>query len=82
MAKAVEEVLAAVMALDDQGQARIYQKLREKIEISTDPEYVQAWEAEIRARLKEIDSGDAEMLPWDDALKMIKRDGAGGDQTA
>jgi hypothetical protein len=46
---------------------RLEMSLREDKE----PGYDQAWEAEIKRRVDELDRGEAELIEWDDAMKFI-----------
>ena len=73
MTKSAQHILEQAIALDYDDRAELVELLADTLEPSTDPEYVAAWEAEIEARLSEIDSGQATMIPVDEAMRMIER---------
>ena len=81
MTKAVEKILEEVNALNDAERDELFDMLRVATEPSTDPEYIAAWDAEIRDRLADIESGTAKMIPWEQALEMIRRGEVDGEAT-
>ena len=61
MTKTAEQVLQQAMALQPADRIELAERLLEaggeSTEVSDDPEYLAAWEAEINRRLEDIDAG-------------------------
>ena len=68
------------MALDEDDRVELIDQLSDTLEPSTDPEYVAAWEAEIKARLDDIDSGRAKMIPAEETIRLIRKQAGCDDQ--
>jgi hypothetical protein len=60
---------------------QLIDRLSESIEPRTDPEYVAAWEAEIQARIGQVERGEVKLIPWREAIEMIGPAGENGKQT-
>jgi hypothetical protein len=82
MTEAAARLLEQVLLLSEEDQGEIADRLLEKTEPFDDPELAAYWEAEIRRRVEEIDSGKAEMIPWPEARCMIVEDAEGDDAAA
>jgi putative addiction module component (TIGR02574 family) len=71
MTKSAKQVLEQAMALDLDDRAELVEQLSDTLEPSTDPEYVAAWEAELRRRIDAHESGESKGIPWEEARKQI-----------
>jgi len=81
MTATAKQVLEQAMALDEGDRVELIGRLSESLEARTDAEYVDAWGAEIKSRLDDIDSGRAKMIPAEEAIRII-RERAGCDGKA
>ena len=73
MTKAAQSILERAMALDNADRTELAEMLAGTLEPSTDPEYVAAWEDEIRRRIAEVESGAEKPIPWREAMEQIRR---------
>ncbi|MBA4180685.1 MAG: addiction module component, family protein [Anaerolinea sp.] len=64
MSTAAEEVLAQAMKLDADEREWVAEELLGSLE--TMPPLSEAWQAEIRRRVEEIEDGTAELVPWEE----------------
>ena len=62
----VSEILASALRQPEQDRARIAETLIASLDAKADREIEQAWQLEIDKRLREIDSGSVECLPWEE----------------
>jgi putative addiction module component (TIGR02574 family) len=81
MTKIAEQILSSAMALSEQERAEMAARLIDTLDLTEDADYVPAWEAEIRDRLKGLDTGVVEAIPWSEARATIRRGGADERQT-
>jgi putative addiction module component (TIGR02574 family) len=51
----------------------------DELDPAADPEYAEAWTAELVRRMRELDSGEVKELSWDEARQVIRR---GGDESS
>jgi putative addiction module component (TIGR02574 family) len=79
MTKAARDVLSAAMTLSESERADVAAQLLDTLDSAADPDYARAWEAELLNRIREIDEGSAELIPWEDARRMIRRGSADGE---
>ena len=59
------------MELDEDERQLLAIRLGMSIGDEKEPGYDEAWSAEIKRRLEEIDRGDADLVDWEEAEKLI-----------
>ena len=64
MSTAAEELLAQALKLAPEDREMVAVELAASLE--KDPGYDDAWAAEIKRRVEEIDTGAAELVPWEE----------------
>ena len=67
------EVLKLALTLDEQGRASVAGALIESLQPEADPDAEQAWDAEIRRRVEELDSGAVQTIPWSEVRRRLFR---------
>lgn len=67
-----EEILRSALALSDAERAKIAASLIRSLDAKGDEQADAAWAAEIERRIKSIDHGEVELIPWDDVLQEIR----------
>ncbi len=72
MSRAAEEVLEAAMALSDEERAEVAARLQESLGGFATPQIAAEWDAEIAARLKEIDEGSVQMIPAEEVHRELR----------
>ena len=72
MTKAAQSIFEQAMALEYEERAELVEMLSGSLELSTDPEYVAAWDAEIKRRIDEVEAGTAKLIPVDEFLKHLR----------
>ena len=82
MTEAAARLLEQLLLLSEEDQGEIADRLLENTGPFDDAELAADWEAEIRRRVEEIDSGRAEMIPWPDARRMNMEDTQADDAAA
>ena len=60
------EVYKQALDLGERDRATLAGLLIESLEEEPDNDLEAAWKAEVQRRIEEIDSGDVEMIPWED----------------
>lgn len=73
MTTTAKQLLEQVMALDVEDRSELIDCLVDVAEAGTDPKYTAAWEAEIRARIEDVERGDVKRIPWREAIEQIGR---------
>lgn len=66
-----EDVLKQALTLDEKGRASVAGALIESLDPQIDPDAEEAWDAEIRRRVEELDSGAVKTIPWSEARKRL-----------
>ncbi len=66
MARSAAELFNEASGFDEHERATLAGLLLESIEQEPDPEVEEAWKIEIERRIKEIDSGGATLIPWEE----------------
>ncbi|MGE3074033.1 MAG: addiction module protein [Dehalococcoidia bacterium] len=66
-----ESVLNQAMELDEDEREMLAIRLGMSLREQKEPGYDEAWAAEIKKRLEEIDRGEAELVDWEEAEKLI-----------
>jgi hypothetical protein len=59
------------MELDEDERQLLAIRLGMSIGDEKEPGYDEAWSAEIKRRLEEVDRGDADLVDWEEAEKLI-----------
>ena len=60
-----KEILASALQQPEKERARIAETLIASLDAGPAPEIERAWQDEIDRRLRQIDSGDIECIPWE-----------------
>ncbi len=66
-----ESVLAQALELTEDERELLMVRLGLTLRETPSDEYDAYWTAEIKRRLEALDGGEEELIPWDDAEKMI-----------
>jgi putative addiction module component (TIGR02574 family) len=65
------EILKQALALPSKDRAALADSLLESLDQEVDEDAEQAWHAEIQKRLREIEDGTVEMIPWEEAERRL-----------
>ena len=66
-----KQLYDSAMQLSDTDRAELAASLIESLDAGFDLDVEAAWDAEIKRRVEEIDSGAVTTIPWTDARRMI-----------
>jgi putative addiction module component (TIGR02574 family) len=69
-----KDLLEQALKLPPEARAAIAGTLLQSLDNQIDPDSEAAWTAELEARIRELDSGAARVVPWPEARKRIKED--------
>lgn len=58
-------VLRQALGLSSKDRARLASQLIESLDGEQDPDVDAAWDAEIKRRMEEVNSGKAKLIPWE-----------------
>jgi len=61
----IDDLLRSAMELPAEQRLALATELLESVEGPEDPEWAQAWAAELDRRLKELDAGTVKPVPWE-----------------
>jgi len=67
----VQDILDIALQLPDQERADLAASLIESLDQPFDLDARDAWAAEIRQRVADLDSGAVKAIPWDEARQVI-----------
>jgi putative addiction module component (TIGR02574 family) len=67
----LEQVRAEAAQLSDDEREILMLELAASLEPSSQQEYDRDWEEEIRRRLRELDEGRAETIPWEEVRERL-----------
>jgi putative addiction module component (TIGR02574 family) len=67
-----QQLLQTALALPEAERAEIAASLIRSLDTEIDEDAEAAWAAEIERRIKSIDSGDVELIPWDDVMREMR----------
>jgi len=72
-----QQLLDAALAMPESDRAHLAASLLRSLDPPDDPGADAAWSAEIGRRIRSIDDGSAELLPWNDVTTEMRqrRDG-------
>lgn len=76
MTQTAEKILSEAMKLNEAERIELAERLLDNVDSEKDSDYSQAWEAEIRERERQLDSGEVQAIPWEEVRKMMRTDGA------
>lgn len=64
MSRDAEQILKEALALSPEARAALADSLLDSLDTEVDEDAELAWQAEIERRLKEVQSGRAQLTPW------------------
>jgi putative addiction module component (TIGR02574 family) len=67
----VARVLNDALCLPPEARAALAGSLLDSLDQEVDPDAEAAWRDEIRRRVKAIDAGEVQLVPWDEARRKI-----------
>ena len=71
MKQNIADILKEALKLPPEARAALAETLLDSLDDTVDQDAETAWEAEIVMRLKEIDEGKVNMVPWAEARARI-----------
>jgi len=78
MSVTVEELLRQALKLDPKARAELAALILESVPTESAEEVDAAWEAEIRRRVQELESGSVKTIPWEEVREKLIRSEGGG----
>lgn len=72
MSTDAENLYQAALKLSGDERSQLAYRLLDSIEGERDPDYEEAWAAEIARRVEEIENGTAEMLSWEEVRAKLR----------
>lgn len=72
MERDAADVLRDALALAPEARAALIDSLISSLDQGVDPAAEEAWREEIYRRLKQIDSGAVELIPWEEARRRLR----------
>lgn len=78
MTKATEAVLVNALRLGPDERAELAAALLASLDGPADPDADAAWALEIRRRIRALDDGTVELVPWQDMRRRIENEILGG----
>ena len=75
MTQIAEKIFSDAMQLDESERAELAVKLMDTLEASVDTGYDEAWLTEISERERQLETGEVQAIPWEEAKKMMFGDG-------
>ena len=73
MSATVEELLRQALSLDEKDRASLAGALIESLYGKAEPGAEEAWEAVIRRRVEELETGAVETVPWSEVRERLFR---------
>lgn len=73
MARSVVELFQEASDLEERDRATLAGLLLESLEGEPDPDVEAAWAKEIGHRLRQIDAGEVELVPWEDVKERLHK---------
>ena len=67
----ISDILKEALKLPLEARAAIAGTLIDSLDETIDQDAESAWETEILSRLKEIDEGEVQLIPWTEARRQI-----------
>ena len=72
-----KDVIEAALKLSEEERVEVAERLYESVEKWGDPEADEAWDREIKRRLRLVEEGKATFLTWEETLRVITEGGDG-----
>jgi putative addiction module component (TIGR02574 family) len=66
-----DRLLRDALRLSPEARAALAGALLDSLDAEPDPETEAAWDAEIRQRVAELDTGEVTTVPWSEARRII-----------
>ena len=73
MSVTVDELLRQALELDPKAREELATLLLESVPAESQEEVDAAWEATIRRRVQELESGAVQTIPWEDVRRKLRR---------
>jgi putative addiction module component (TIGR02574 family) len=73
MTTTVKNIFDQAMSLGVEERTELISRLVDSVSEAPDAGYDEAWAAEIKSRLEDIDSGRAVMIPAEEAIRHIRK---------
>jgi putative addiction module component (TIGR02574 family) len=73
MGSSTSDLYRKALALDESERAELAGALIDSLDSNRDPGVEASWLKEIERRIKELDSGEAEGIPWEEVRERILR---------
>ena len=73
-----ENLYHAALKLSGDERFHLAHRLLESVECERDPDYEEAWAAEIARRIEEVENGKVKTVSWEEVKKMIHEVRHGG----
>jgi putative addiction module component (TIGR02574 family) len=73
MSPTAESLLKQVLTLNEKDRASVAGALIESLHGPADPGVEEAWDAEIRRRIEELESGAVKGIPWSEVRERLFR---------
>ena len=77
MSVTVEELLRQALQLEPRARAELAALILESVPTESAEEVDAAWEAEIRRRVQELESGSVKTTPWEEVREKLLRSEGG-----
>jgi len=77
MSATVDELLRQALELDPKAREELATLLLESVPRESQEEVDAAWEATIRRRVQELESGAVQTIPWEDVRRKLLRSEGG-----
>lgn len=71
MTRATENLLRRALELSDAERAEIAGALLESLEPQADSGVEEAWRLEVERRVRAMDAGEAELIPWEEVREQL-----------
>ena len=71
MSKDAGDILKDALSLPPEGRAALADSLLGSLDQEVDPDAEQVWLEEIQKRLREIDNGSVDLIPWEEAERRL-----------
>ena len=68
----VDTVLGQALRMSAQERAEIAEKLIASLDDSSESDVEQAWQEEVHRRIRELDSGAAVCVPWEEVRRRLR----------
>jgi len=77
MSVTVEELLRQALQLEPRARAELAALILESVPTESPEEVDAAWEADIRRRVQELESGSVQTIPWEKVREKLMRSEGG-----